>query len=133
MTSHDDGQEGLFPDEVGPPAGSDQYRVNQMSGSQPRDKAFARRSDPSTSHAAADSVESTIRQSQEQVLKLFRQYKALTDTALCNLAESHGIKQSRSGLRTRRRELVDAGLLYDTGKKIRLPSGRLAIVWRLNE
>lgn len=38
-------------------------------------------------------------------------------------------QQSVSGLRTRRRELVDAGHVVDTGERVRLDSGRLAKVW----
>lgn len=38
-------------------------------------------------------------------------------------------RQSESGLRTRRSELTAAGLVRDTGSRVRLPSHRYAIVW----
>ena len=78
-------------------------------------KANARRSDPDTSHAAARSLSSDkLRESQEAVLS--NVYK--------------GPPQSPSGLRTRRRELVDRGLMEDTGIRKKLPTGRRGIVWR---
>lgn len=95
-------------------------------------KAHARRGDPITSHEAADSLDpDTIRESQQEVLRLFRKYKALTDHQLLFVAEEARIAQSPSGLRTRRRELCDLGLLRDTGDKTLLPSGRRAIIWGL--
>lgn len=39
--------------------------------------------------------------------------------------------QSDSGLRTRRKELTDAGVVVDTQVRKRLPSGRQSIVWGL--
>jgi hypothetical protein len=36
---------------------------------------------------------------------------------------------SPSGARTRRCELVVAGKVADSGKRERLPSGRMAVVW----
>ncbi len=41
--------------------------------------------------------------------------------------------QSPSGLRTRRKELVDAGLVVDTGRRGTLRSGRLSIIWAAAE
>jgi hypothetical protein len=38
-------------------------------------------------------------------------------------------RASESGIRSRRAELVDRGLVVDTGRRIRLESGRYAIVW----
>jgi hypothetical protein len=40
------------------------------------------------------------------------------------------IKISPSGARTRRSELVNLGLVQDTGKRKRMSTGRSAIVWR---
>ena len=37
--------------------------------------------------------------------------------------------QSASGLRTRTKELVDIGLIRQSGRTVRLPSGRRGIVW----
>lgn len=98
--------------------------------------AHARRNDPSTSRKAAASV-TGIRLSQAAVLKLFKDSGAMTDIELVDryplFRKVTGItapRQSESGLRTRRKELVDLGRLEDSGVKKRLPSGRMAIVWR---
>ena len=93
-------------------------------------KANARRSDPDTSHAAAQSLSSDkLRESQGAVLRHFVEHGPMTDVDLGNAYE--GPPQSPSGLRTRRRELVDRGLLEDAGTRKRLTSGRYAIVWRV--
>ena len=88
--------------------------------------ARARRTDPGTSHAAARSISSErIRQSQAYVLGLLVQHGPMTDTALLEAANN----VSPSGVRTRRSELVTQGLVEDTGKRVRLETGRHAIVW----
>jgi hypothetical protein len=38
-------------------------------------------------------------------------------------------QQSPSGIRTRRKELADADLVVDTGRRERTLAGRMAIVW----
>lgn len=99
-------------------------------------RAVARRGDPSTSHAAAESLsEITLRQSQTDVLRVLRYFGPMTDERLLvafdefvsrfNLAA-----QSPSGIRTRRHELEDGGLVGDTGHREKLQSGRWAIVWK---
>lgn len=40
-------------------------------------------------------------------------------------------RQSESGIRTRRKELTDAGLVEDSGETVTLESGRKATVWRV--
>lgn len=92
------------------------------------EQAHARLTDPDTSHAAAASV--NVRHSQQQVLALLREGPA-TDHALADRAYRRGVTISPSGLRSRRSELVDAGLVEDTGLRERLPSGRHAAVWRV--
>lgn len=113
-----EGQESLFGDERVP------------------DRAYARRSDPETSHAAASSISRRqISLAQADLLRLFsRGDLKLTDAELADLHKVAVIQlrlhhQSPSGLRTRRRELVDLGYLKDSGDRRKLPSGRLAIVW----
>jgi hypothetical protein len=92
-------------------------------------KAHARPSDPHTSHDAARLLSpAKLRDSQKAVLGHFRKFGPMTDTDLVNVYV--GSPQSRSGLRTRRSELVDRGLVEDTGARKRLPTGRNAIVWR---
>jgi hypothetical protein len=99
-------------------------------------EARARTSDPDTSHAAAKSVKKmTLVQS--RVWFLFGRKRAMTDTELIELwNREHQIfpdsypRVSESGLRTRRRELVDRGSLKDSGLRQTLPSGRKAILWQ---
>ena len=88
--------------------------------------AFARTSDPATSHEAAKSVK--VRESQEKVLGLLKLGPA-TDEVLANRAMAHGIRISPSGLRTRRSELVALSLVVDSGVRLTTGNGRKAIVW----
>lgn len=98
--------------------------------------APARWTDPKTSHDAAASItREQIRRSQIAVLDVLRLAPA-TDEALvaryvglCRDPDLDLPRQSPSGIRTRRNELVRAGLVYDTGNRDRLRSGRFAIVW----
>ena len=90
-------------------------------------RAVARRHDPSTSWAAAASLgPTTIRRSQLVVWRLLQDDGPMTDEQL--VARLLG-RMSPSGARTRRAELVDLGLVRDTGQRVKLHSGRLAIVW----
>jgi len=100
--------------------------------------AHARRTDPDTSHDAAESV-GNVTARQVAVLRLFlRDYNAagMTDMELIEAYEVAARldprlfpEQSHSGLRTRRSELVHNGFVVDTGQRRRLPSGRWSIVW----
>jgi hypothetical protein len=94
----------------------------------------ARRSDPATSHAAAASVD--LRDSHRAVADCFDAYVELTDEELLRVYRARQVghvypAQSDSGLRTRRRELVDLGVLENSGRKARMETGRMAIVWTL--
>jgi hypothetical protein len=40
-------------------------------------------------------------------------------------------RQSESGIRTRRKELVERGLVEDTGRRDILVSGRKSIIWKV--
>jgi len=88
----------------------------------------ARKTDPKTSHDAARSVES-VTETQAFILKALT--RPGTDTAL--VQRYRNIKRapfaSESGLRSRRAELVDKGLVADSGLREILPSGRRSIVW----
>jgi hypothetical protein len=105
------------------------------------DTAHARRSDPSTSHAAAASLtEETLRASQEAVLRFLRVYGPMTDEELVDRYQVGGAPpdrerypaQSPSGIRSRRAELAGANppLVIDTGRRRETKSGRQAIIWR---
>jgi hypothetical protein len=94
----------------------------------------ARRTDPTTSHAAAASVD--LRDSHRAVADCFEAYVELTDEELLRVYRQRQVShvypaQSDSGLRTRRRELVDLRVLENSGRKARMETGRLAIVWTL--
>jgi hypothetical protein len=97
--------------------------------------ARARSSDPWTSHAAARSLDpATLRETQRCVLDCFRRFGAMHHERLVDEYDSGrrvlGWRiQSVSGLRTRTKELVDAGFLRDSGRTVRLRSGRRSIVW----
>ena len=111
-------------------------RLNQTGGlpmfaNEPETRARA--TDPETSHQAAESVRGNLRESQETVLELFRTWGPMTDHTMVRKADKLSVRQSPSGLRSRRAELVAMGLLEHTGGWQELPSGRKARVWRLVE
>lgn len=92
--------------------------------------AVARRTDPSTSWEAARSV-TGIRKSQLDVLDTFR-YGPMTDEEAWSVYEGipHRRRQSVSGFRTRRAELVKARLIEDSGERRVGSTGRRMIVWK---
>lgn len=91
----------------------------------------ARNTDPQTSHAAAASVTlETLTQTQALVLQTLQTHGPMTDEQLCmRIADVQHSPVSVSGVRTRRSELVAAGKIVDTGKRLRTRTGRQAIVW----
>lgn len=98
-------------------------------------KPRARNTDPTTSKAAADSVAVTdATATQLAILAILDTYGASTDE---QIAEAYDVLTSRrqaprvspSGLRTRRAELVTAGLVVDSGVKGTTRAGRSCIVW----
>lgn len=111
---------------------SEQLRLDGLA-----DAAHARRGDPWTSHAAADSIAADkLRLSQRAVLECFRLHGPMHHNQLWELYERERNrylwpKQSISGLRTRTSELVDAGQLEDSGAIVVLESNRKSIVWRI--
>jgi len=94
--------------------------------------AYARTTDPITSHEAADSVEN-ITETQETILSLLR-------TPMCDLELIMAYRlaneigkapyASESGIRSRRAELVHKNLVDHTGEFRLSPSGRRMMVWR---
>ena len=110
------------------------------------DKAFARQSDPETSHEAAASV-GNLTGRQAAILRflenltmdtpLGRATSYFTDALLVQAYQARYRSlipsypnQSDSGIRTRRKELVERGLIEDSGMRVKMPSGRKAIVWK---
>ena len=91
--------------------------------------ARARKTDPHTSHDAARSIDD-VTATQQFVLRSLKR-RAQTDVDLINTYRSFKTAPwaSESGIRTRRHELVERGLVMDSGKRSVLPSGRRAIVW----
>jgi hypothetical protein len=87
--------------------------------------------DPSTSFQAAASVEN-VTKTQSAILLILEFAK--TDDELIDsyysLASVGGAPNaSPSGIRSRRKELVNRELVIDSGERKKLSSGRSAIVW----
>lgn len=107
-------------------------------GEQPqpvRVAALARETDPDTSRQAAASIsQDSMRETQRMVLAILERYGPSCDediaTYAAQLTEHEGWpRQSPSGLRSRRAELVAAGLVRDSGERTRTSTGRQTIVW----
>lgn len=97
--------------------------------------AYARLTDPQTSHEAAGSVRN-VSETHAAIMKIYQTTGPLTDPELTiqyNKLVLAGLapRASESGIRSRRSELVDMDLVKDTGHKDKLPSGRYAIIWGL--
>ncbi len=99
-------------------------------------KPAARKTDPDTSRQAARSV-TNLTEKQQAILTTLKAFGPLTDSELVDTYNREHARQinasliplqSDSGLRTRRHELAEAGLVRDIGKK-KLPTGRQAIIW----
>jgi len=87
----------------------------------------ARTTDPETSHEAAMSV-TNITPLKYEILQ--RLMTPMTDTDLYQLLTTNSrLMVTESGVRSRRSELVQAGLVRDTGERVKLATGRRAIVW----
>ena len=94
--------------------------------------AHARISDPETSHEAASSV-SDISETQIIIRALLAGYP-MTDEELIR-SYQNAVEQkiapmaSESGIRSRRAELVDRGLVRDSGRFGTTRSGRRSKIW----
>jgi len=105
--------------------------------------AYARGTGPETSHQAAKSLSSdTLRRSQYAVLSVLcgALDGSATDEELvgeysvrCVKPSWNIARQSDSGIRTRRKELVSQGLVENSGKKVRSVTGRMMIVWQVTD
>lgn len=93
--------------------------------------ARARSTDPATSWEAARSI-SDLTERQKAVAFMFIGNPMADHELVAEYSKvMHLPYQSPSGLRTRRSELVRAGILKDSGRRTETPSGRSAIVWEL--
>jgi len=92
-------------------------------------KQMTRRSDPATSLLAAASVDLT--KGQKVVMAAFRVRNSMTDDELIAQVVALGLKLSPSGCRSRRKELVELGILRDSGVKEKTQSKRLTTVWEV--
>jgi hypothetical protein len=92
----------------------------------------ARTTDPQTSHDAAASV-NNLSQTKQWIIGALT-LKSMSDEKLFEYHNAYdrmgdAIYVSPSGLRSRRAELVAAGLVIDSGERTKMRSGRQAIVW----
>lgn len=92
--------------------------------------ALFRSTDPETSRIAADLQTADRRTRMQRVVEDYARSRpeGFTDWDLCSdLTGTPG-----STLRSRRNELVDKGVIVDTGRRVRAKaySGRLGIVWQ---
>lgn len=95
----------------------------------------ARITDPETSHEAAASV-TNLTGTQNTIRYLFGKFGKLSDEQLQAhyrrmMHQGDAPRASESGVRSRRAELVAAGYLQDSGDRVKMESGRSAIVWEL--
>jgi hypothetical protein len=96
----------------------------------------ARSTDRATSQAAARSTQGRQTLNQDAVVRVFRSLRSATDEQFIDeyrrrQGELALPRQQDSGLRTRRRELADVGVLRDSGRTTQMRSGRWATVWEL--
>jgi Fe2+ or Zn2+ uptake regulation protein len=94
--------------------------------------AHARITDPETSHEAAESASHRITMCQQAVLTLLLAQNApLSDAELVFRYQNMTTlpKQSPSGIRSRRHELVLRGLVRDSHQRMRPDGGRAHILW----
>ena len=80
-----------------------------------------------TSREAALTIKASTANLREQVLEALRRIPS-TDEAL-----SERLAMSPNTCRPRRVELVDRGLVEDSGERAKTASGRSAVVWRVKE
>lgn len=89
---------------------------------------FARKSDPQTSHEAAASVDS-VTETQQYILEALQQPRNDYDMIQTFRSMLNAPAVSDQSIRSRRAELVESGLIEDSGQRQQMPSGRWSIVW----
>ncbi len=74
----------------------------------------------------------SVTPAQAEVYKVLRKNRAgIPDHTLVPLAQHFSeIRLSSSGIRTRRKELTDAGLVRKINRRVRMPSGRTAALYK---
>lgn len=93
--------------------------------------AHARRTDPDTSHMAADEITPALRQLQAMVLA-YAARRGLGGFTDPEMNEDFGTHLST--YRTRRAELVEMGLIEDSGKRLQVGGkGRKHAIWRITD
>lgn len=94
-------------------------------------KPRARLTDPETSRKAANSISlGDLRESQRIILSTIGNFGPVTDEEIYYFVSGfHQI--SVSGARTRRKELVDMGLVRDSGHRGTTKAGRATIKWEV--
>ena len=71
---------------------------------------------------------------QTSVYETLKKYGPLPDHALVPIMQHVvGDHQSSSGIRSRRNELSEKGLVVTDKKKIKMPSGRYALTWKVRK
>lgn len=97
--------------------------------------APVRRTDPETSREAAESVDEGLTKAQRHLFALFAFLQPVSDAELADWYKTHlalhpeAPRQSASGLRTRRAELVAQGKVVHEGFGIN-STGRRVRLWR---
>ena len=95
-----------------------------------RSKGMARRTDPDTSHAAAQQTAPKLSKTQQQVYDMMLKHPPLTDLELHKLCcEAYGTRRE-SSYRKRRSEMAAKHLVQDTGER-KFQEGANRIVWKL--
>lgn len=114
---------------------ADPERMKEMGGGSPEQllppemQAHARSTDPETSHEAAAKSSMTMHEHTMAVLGLFREHGPMTHETLERVARDAGVMRSESGLRTRCKQLVDLGLVRESGRFEITPFNNRTTVW----
>ena len=91
---------------------------------------YARTTDPETSHEAAKSVQ-YLTATQQLIIDLLKE-QPRADHELVAVIRSKHSAFPISGIRSRRSELVEVGLIKDSELRVQTPSGRSSIVWQFS-
>ena len=90
----------------------------------------ARNTDPVTSDLAAESVKN-VTETQSFILRCLKRGRPDHELVEAYRAYKTAPYASESGIRSRRAELVERGMVRDSGRRTTTESGRKAIVWEL--